>query len=243
MENNLLKIITNVTKDKVGHSHKKSLRNRAIDTVQKSCQKSLEMGCDYVLHTHSDGWVLNEHRLQHMAEYLYSQKKVLAIRGAGRHYNSEENTPFGHIDDHFFMFNCKKAKELKLFDFNPRDFRLDKWSVHSIWSTIFLSRLGLDKIWYYGNTKKMLDYNGKQMGRRGVKPAIYDPLFGTLHVHRSSFKKEGGKILQAYHLGNAGLDKTKYLQNFISKYNIYEPIKIYWNMQEIRNYVKRLFRL
>jgi len=227
----------------IRHYHNKSITHRAIDSVQKSCKKALEMDCDYIIHTHSDGWPLNEHRLQHMAEYLLRHDKLLAIRGAGKQFTSGRDTPFGHIDDHFFMFDAKKAKELNLFDFNPTEFRLDKWSVHSVWATIFLSRLGLDNIWYYGDTKRMLDHKGNPLGRRGVKPSIYDQVFQTIHVHRASFQGDGGRVLQAHYLSKAGLDCTKYLQNYISKYNIYYPVKIIYSLQEIKNYVKRIFGL
>lgn len=222
---------------------KTKLRTRAIDTVQKSCQKSLEMPADHILHTHSDGWVLDEHRLEDLVRFLKNKNKSLAIRGSGETYNSCKETPYGHIDDHFFVFNRKQAIINNLFDFTPEDFNLHRHSVHDVWATIFLAKLGLKNIWYYGNTNDMIGWDGKPLGRRGVKPSIYDPLFKTLHVHRSSFKNYTGETLQARMLAQHHLTKTPYLQDFIKLNNNHKKLRIKWTTQEMKNYAKRLFGL
>jgi len=219
---------------------KTKLRTRALDTVQKSCQKSLEMPVDYVLHTHSDGWVLDEHLLEDLVHSLKKKKKFLAIRGCGRTYNDCDETPYGHIDDHFFVFDRKQAIVNNLFDFTPEDFNLHRHSVHDVWATIFLAKFGLKNIWYYGDTKDMLGWNGKTMGRRGVKPSIYDPTFKTLHVHRSSFKNHTGETLQARMLSQHHLTNSPYLQNFIRLNNNHKKIKIKWTKREVKNVAKRI---
>ena len=219
---------------------KERIRNRSLDTVQKSCQKSLEMSVDYILHTHSDGWVLDEHRLEDLVRFLKGKRKTLAIRGSGKTYNDCEETPYGHIDDHFFVFNRKQAIINNLFDFTPEDFNLNRHSVHDVWATIFLAKLGLKNIWYYGNTKDMIGWNGKPLGRRGVKPSIYDPIFKTLHVHRSSFKNYTGETLQARMLAQHHLTNSSYLQDFIKLNNNHKKIKIKWTTQEVKNVAKRI---
>lgn len=228
------------------------LKRRTLDTIMKSCTKAMEMPVDYIIHTHSDGWVLDEEAIRKLVAELKLENKALAIRGFGDTYEQcdrttigkyhlIEGTPFGHVDDHFFVFNKKKFLEKKVFDFEPTDFSLYRHNIHDVLATVFLVKLGLKDIWYYGNTAKMTGWNGKPMVKRGVKPSIYDDDYKTLHVHRGSFKNGYGQQLQAWMLQNHNLNKTEFIKEFIRKYGSKRlQLEVKLSGEEIRDRIRRI---
>ncbi|MFX1294027.1 MAG: hypothetical protein ACFFD2_04110 [Promethearchaeota archaeon] len=201
----------NKLKDKV------SIILRSTDTVQNSCIAAMEMDVDYIIHMHSDAWVLNETKLIELIEKLKSMNKKLAVRGAGleQYY---KDSPFGHMDDHFFVFEKKYFLENNIFDFLPEEFWPHRFTIHGILFTNFLIKLGLKRIWYYRDTKDLLCFDGKKMNQRGVRPSSFDPYYKFLHLHRGSFPYDYGQKVQAMYLKEAGFQKSEFIKQFINRY-------------------------
>lgn len=189
---------------------------RSTDTVRQSCQNALNMDVDYIIHMHSDAWVLNEKKLIDLISELNLNKKKFALRGAGLE-ELYQDAPLGHMDDHFFIFDRKYCLDNKVFEFKPEHFFPHIFTVHGILFINILTKIGLDKIWYYQNTKNLLNYDNKVLGMRTVKPVSYDPIHEFFHLHRGSFPDNYGKKIQAVYLKEAGFNKSEYINKFINE--------------------------
>lgn len=190
---------------------------RSTDTVRRSCENALKMDVDYIIHMHSDAWVLNEKELIDIVSKLKKSNKKIALRGAGLE-TLYQDTPLGHMDDHFFIFEKKFFIESNVFNFKPEHFFPHVFTVHGILFINIITKVGLDKIWYYADTKNLLNFDNRELNMRTVKPVSYDPKYGFLHVHRGSFPDEYGKIIQAIYLREAGFSNSKFIADFINTY-------------------------
>jgi len=200
------------------------LRVRAADSVQRSCQGALKLDVDYVIHMHSDAWVLDEDRLRLFIDDLDSRGKKLAVRGDGLERVDYARTPSsacGHLDDHFFAFNRRFFIEKNVFDFVPEELFPHKYSVHGMLMMIFVTRVGLRNIWYYRFINDLLCYDNKKFLVKNVKPSIFDDMYRFVHIHRNSFPGDYGKRIQAMYLKNEGFGRSRFVRDFIDRY--YDP--------------------
>jgi len=202
---------------------------RSTNSVQMSCVGAMEMEVDYIIHMHADAWVLNEIKLLELVKDLKRSGKFLAVRGCGLEYLGGD-IPFGHVDDHFFVFEKKYFKRNKILDFHPEELWPHKNTIHGILGSVFIVKMGLRNIWYYRNTKDLLCYDDKILGYRGVKPSSYDPYYGFLHVHRGSFHNNFGKNIQAMYLKEAKFNNSEMINNFI-KDNFIPKYKLIYSLQ------------
>ena len=209
---------------KNNHRDHTVLRMRAADSVQKSCKAALSFDVDYIIHMHSDAWVLDEKALHKFIEQIHKRKKMLAIRGDGLERVDYVRTPSsacGHLDDHFFAFNRKYFKEHHIFDFIPEELFPHKYSVHGMLMMVFVVKVGLHNIWYYRFLKDLVCYDNKKMKIKNVKPSVYDETYHFVHIHRNSFPGDFGKRIQALYLKSHNLGKSPLIKNFINAY--YDP--------------------
>lgn len=189
---------------------------RSTDTVQKSCLNALKMDVDYIIHMHSDAWILDEERLIELVNRMIQLNKKIAIRGGAR-FDSPSSSQLLCMDDHFFLFEKKFCLENKIFDFSPELFFPERYNVHEILFLQILSKAGLQNIWYYRNTKQLQNYDQKELVLNTVRPVSYDPYFHFLHVHRGSFPGKYGQKIQAKYLIEHHFSKSSYIQSFIEK--------------------------
>jgi len=192
---------------------------RSTETVQKSCLGALSLDVDYILHVHADAWVLNEKKLRALLKEVKKRNKKFVIRGLGLSYMGND-TPLGHMDDHFFIFEKEFAIERRFFDFNVEEFWPHKLSVHGILITNLISKIGLSNIWYYRNEIDLTYWDGKKKisPKSPAKPSNYDNDFEFLHLHRQSFPLDYGKKIQALYLSEAGFNKSDYIKEFLDRY-------------------------
>ena len=203
---------------KIPSPRRTSIVLRSTETVQKSCLGALSMDVDYVIHMHADAWVLNEKKLNLLAQSLKEKNKRFAIRGIGFSWMGTD-TPLGHIDDHFFLFHREFAKDRRIFEFNAEEFWPHKMSVHGIIATNLISKAGLANLWYYRHAKDLVDWDGRKKSVfLSVKPSSYDELYGFLHLHRQSFPEDYGAKIQAMYLKEAGFRRSKLINDFLSRY-------------------------
>jgi hypothetical protein len=178
--------------------------------------------CDYIFHTHCDGWMLTEDGVIKLIEQLHHRGKKLACRGTGledifRPWTS--NCAFGQVDDHFFAFNRQWFNDKRVWDYEPGDMLMHRYSVHGTLMNIFAVRVGYSNMWYYKELKDCEDYKGDKCSDNEVKPCLYDPEYGFLHIHRGSLPNEWGKNLQSYFLLlYADIELASNVCHFIHKY-------------------------
>jgi hypothetical protein len=210
-----------------------NLRYRVIDTIRKSCKAALELNPNTIMHVHSDAWPLNEKKYLKIVSNMYKNESYLALRGFG-HGVYPGSSPLGHVDDMFFIVDAQHAKHVDLFNIRPLALLPHLQSIHGILNTVFLAKVGLDKIYHYDNHMNMVLWKGKkkiQPYSRG-KPVIYDENYEFLHLHRQSFPDHYGEKLQAIYLRSAGLIKGKYIKEFINKWQC-NPNDVYKNLDKI----------
>lgn len=204
---------------------------RSTDTVQKSCLNALEMDVDYIIHMHSDAWVLDETRLIELVNTMIHLNKKIAIRGGAR-FDCISPSQMLCMDDHFFLFEKKFCQENRIFDFSPEFFFPDRYNVHEILFLNILVKAGLHNIWYYRNTKQLQNYDQRELALNTVRPVSYDPYFHFLHVHRGSFPGKYGQKIQAKYLMEHHFSKSLYIQSFIEK-----------NTKNLEQCMEKLFEL
>lgn len=191
---------------------------RSTDTVQKSCSLALK-NTEYVMHIHCDAWPLNEEKLLEHFKLIINSDYDFAFRGLG--YSAQRaDAPLGHVDDHFFIFNSKKAKENKLFEFNAIKLLPHKLTIHGIITLQLLSKIGMDGILFYDvfdkNSKHECWENEKKIfPHYPVKPSLIDIKRAFVHINIDSFPINYGRQLQCFYLEkyqlNSGDNIKKYL--------------------------------
>jgi hypothetical protein len=193
---------------------------RSTSTVQKSCKLAME-NVDYVMHIHCDAWPLNEESLlKHFKSIIDTDYRV-AFRGLG--FSKYRNdTPLGHVDDHFFIFNSTEAKKSKLFEFKAQEMLPHKLTVHGILSANILTKIGMKNILFFDIFKKSNNYicwEGveKIFPSYPVKPSLMDKKRQFLHVHKESFPENYGQQLQSYYLNNNNIKKGRHVVDYIFK--------------------------
>jgi hypothetical protein len=219
-----------------------SMACRVFDSIKKTCAGADNLGCDYVIHLHTDAWTLKEEGVRNLARTLKKTGKVLAIRGMGfTKYRSD--CPLGHVDDMFMMYNAAYAKRVGLFDVNPLTMLPTRLSMHGILSTLFLGKVGLDKIFLYDRLTENVYWDGwpHKIGYRGMLPTAFDPKRGFLHVHRGGLPGEFCQNIQAMYLQDYGLTKGEHIEPFLQKYTV-DKQKLMKDIREVELKVNRKLR-
>ena len=111
------------------------------------------------MHLHSDAWPLSEKKYLRLIDEMYGKRAKLGIRGFG-HGVYPWSSPLGHVDDMFFIADAEHAKKVDLFDIRPLALLPHKQSVHGMLNTVFLAKVGLDKIYHYDNHMNMILWDG-----------------------------------------------------------------------------------
>lgn len=187
---------------------------RSTDTVQRSCLNAMTMDVDYIIHMHSDAWVLNEDKLNDLIKLMVSNNKRVAFRG-GTGFDYAYMSQMMAMDDHFFIFEKEFAIESKLFEFSPEYFFPERYNVHEILFMNFLVKAGLQNIWCYRKIDQLYNYDGKIHGWNTLRPVSWDPQYMFLHIHRGSFPGTYGAQIQANYLKKCGFSKSDFIQQFI----------------------------
>ena len=215
---------------------------RSSDTVQRSCLAAMEMDVDYIVHMHSDAWCLSEEKIIELVNKMKDLKKKVAVRGPGIEYYIS-NHKFGYIDDHFFVFEKEYFQKKEVFNYKPEDFFPHVNTVHQITFINILTKVGLERIWYYRKTQDLLCYDEKKLIIPGVKPSSFDSYYMFLHVHRGSFPNGYGKSIQAMYLKEQDFNNSSLIKEFINE-NYVEHEKLMSILLKYENKInKRLLLL
>ena len=82
--------------------------------TQREALKRLSHDCDYIMHTHSDGWFLNFKKLEELFEEMIESDKDFYYRGVGITKPYFPGAPIGSLDDHFYIITSSAIKKSKL---------------------------------------------------------------------------------------------------------------------------------
>lgn len=210
-----------------------NMRCRVADCIKKSCLGAINAGADYVMHLHTDAWPLKEEAILNIIKNMQKEKKDFAFRGLG-FSKYRHDCPVGHIDDMFFIINSKTAVKKEYFNFNTLAFMPHKLSIHGVLSLIVLGKIGLENTLHYDNFKNNLFWDNKKHPGdiERVRPSIYEPNLGLLHVDTPTFPKDLGKSIQALYLTKNNLINGKNIQKFLSENYIPE--------KKLKNILKKI---
>ena len=201
------------------------LRIRIHYAIMEGCKQMTKFSnCDFIVHTHCDGWFMNEDKLLMLIETMATKNKAIAVRGTGLGDINKpwtSNTAFGQADDHFFVFERKFADERAMWEYLPEDMLMKKHSVHGTLMNIFAVKGGFSNMWYYKTHENSLDCLNRMSIDNEVKPCLYDPDYGLLHVHRGSLPPGWGEALQAEYMFHNRYDyiPPKSWATFINKHH------------------------
>jgi len=203
------------------------IRLRAANCVRLACSLLTDFSdCDYIVHVHSDAWLLSEEGLQKFIHDLKSRNKFVAVRGVGLgdvYKPGTSNHAFGQADDHFFAFHREFAEIHDIWRYRVSDMLMRSYSVHGTLMTVLAVKAGLRNIWYYKKLGDCLNCYGEPSTDNEAKPCIYDQEYRFLHLHRGSLPGDWGQSLQAWFLDTC-LDQytpPESIRQFI--HNYYDP--------------------
>jgi len=178
-----------------------------MESVRASCKAMTNTRVDYVIHTHTDGWLMDEDALRKLVTDMDRKNKRVACRGKGIEYTwhpFRNCNSFGQVDDHCFIFDRAYADYVKLWDFQPESMLYHKHSIHALLAILFAVKVGFENVWWYRKTQNLLDLFGGCSS--SLNPVSYDPWLHFIHINRSSLHGDWGKSVQAAFLRAYGYD-------------------------------------
>ncbi len=198
---------------------------RILDGIKKSCTAANELGCDYVMHLHTDAWPLNEDEFLVLVNLMKKERIPFAARGMGLG-KARPDCPLGHLDDMFFIYSVPFVERIGFFKYKPLELLPDRLTIHGVLSLLIVGRVGLGNFYLYENHTHQVFWDGKKADphfERG-KPMMFDPQKAFLHVHSQSFPGDLGKNLQAYYLHKYDITKGPVIEAFLQKYLLQDKV-------------------
>lgn len=190
--------------------------------AQKTGLKELAETCDYVMHTHSDGWILDGKAVESIINEMILRNCVLGYRGMGLTFRNFPGSPTGTIDDHFYIVKSVSIKNSLFLDKALIDYLPGYFNIHGILSTWIISEIGVSRAYYYDNTRNWLNWDGTIRNYKNGNPLrsyVYSSKFSLLHCHSDDFPDSYGKALQVKHIKNVKhYEKSSILKKFVFDY-------------------------
>lgn len=203
--------------------------------AQRTGLIQLSETCDYVMHTHADGWILSGEKVETIINTMNEKKCGIAFRGMGITFRNFPGSPTGSIDDHFYIVRSSQI-QASLFLKKPLvDFLPGYFNIHGILSQWIISEIGISKAYYYDNTRSWLNWdNSKRNFEKGnpLRSFVYNSEYALLHCHCDDFPNKLGQALQARYIKKVkNYTDSKNLHSFVEKYqneNVLEDLlKLY----------------
>lgn len=194
---------------------------RILESFKITCKACMEAECEYVMHLHADAWPLDEKRLNDLVSELEASDRKLAVRGPGFAYRSPR-FPTGFVMDQFFIFEAEYFSDINFFDFNPMDL-MPHVSIHNSLMLLLLGKVQRSNIWFYSDMSDDLYWDGKAKEELSdavirVRPSVFDPKWGLVHVATDAFPEKYGKSVQAMYLERFDIDRGNRIPKFIQEH-------------------------
>ena len=177
---------------------------------------------EYVMHTHSDGWLLDKCSIKNLIDKIYASDIEFAYRGTGFTFQNLLGSPTGSIDDHFYIVKSSAIKKSIFINKALIDYLPGYFNIHGILSSWVISEFGLTKSLHYDDTRTWINWDGSIRNYKKGNPLrayVFNPQFGLLHCHADDFPRNTGKALQAYHLSLVDdLKENEVIVKFINEY-------------------------
>jgi hypothetical protein len=135
--------------------------------------------------------------------------------------------------DQFLLFNTDYAESISLFDYNPLDL-MPHTNIHNALSVLLIGRVGMSNIWIYSNFEDDQHWDGKSTIQpfASVRPAIFNPTWGYVHVAVDEFPNDLGRDLQAIYLKENGITEGEHIKKVISSQSL-EKEELFQELAEI----------
>lgn len=220
----------------VDNSSKATLSSSLTKRIWNSQAAGLNEASKYspiVMHTHADGWPLEESFLIEQIQLISEKKALVTYRGAGLNYSSPKTKePLGKIDDHFYFVSSVCVKKSNLLKLEIQDIDVEKFNIHGLLALWFKSEIGISNCYRYESFDDYLYWDESQVYTvKYIQPLLRPFVFGqrskTIHCHISDFPENLGRALQCYYLNKYGFKKDEFYY-FASKYGderVFEKIK------------------
>lgn len=213
--------------------HMVSMTSR-VWLTQREALKRLSDDCDYIMHTHSDGWFLNFKKLEELFEEMIESDKDFYYRGVGITKPYFPGAPIGSLDDHFYIITSSAIKESQLMKREIYDCLPGYFNIHGLLSSLLVNDIGISKSKHYDDGKSWKSWdetNVKFLEANPLRPFVFNTQYGLLHCHVEDFPESMGRSLQANYLKRFQLDlESDSIRNFCDKHhddNIDKKLKSY----------------
>ena len=132
-------------------------RMRQYDTIKKAV-----LGCideaEFVIQWHGDACALDDSAIFSMLDEMERNDKKVAFRGKWKgHDVCRTKRPYGHVDDHFVIFNSRHVKETRLYNEDTQVEDVAKvagsWSSEGIMSYVIQNATPQEKLWHYDDMR------------------------------------------------------------------------------------------
>ncbi|EGU40417.1 hypothetical protein [Vibrio splendidus] len=197
---------------------------------------------DYIMHTHSDGWILNKDFPLQLATKMMTENYDFAYRGVGITYQNPIGSPTGTIDDHFYMVSSKLVNKSLFIRKSLPDYLPGFFNIHGILSTWIISEVGVSNSFHYDDTREWLNWDGSNRNYKIGNPLrayVKNEKLGLIHCHADDFPENAGKAIQANDLNKyRELADDPEISKFIEKYSANVDIKLLKHYEKLSKRLK-----
>ena len=185
------------------------LRNESITAriweAQRQGLIELSEDNDFVIHTHSDGWILSEFKLLNIIDLISKSNKVMAFRGPGLSYRNSKGEILGKLDDHFYILKASFLQKSNFIRRSPLSLPINLLNIHGILAFWIHAEISLEKTIHYEDFTNVYDWEGKiidysKTNAPMLRPLLFSDEYLFVHIHQSDFDFNFGKSFQAYYL-------------------------------------------
>jgi hypothetical protein len=216
-----------ISREKGYFDHMVSLTSRVWIT-QREGLKTLAQSCDYIMHTHADGWFLNSVELKKILETVKNKRIDFAYRGVGLTKPYFPGAPVGSLDDHFYIVSSAAVKSSSLMKRKLVDCLPGYFNIHGILAWFLINDVGIANSYHYDDGKGWVSWDDKNvhyMIANPLRPYVLNSQLGLLHCHVEDFPNDTGRSLQANQIVEYGLDKKSEVLNAFLKIYLKRDIK------------------
>ncbi|MXR51180.1 hypothetical protein GRX03_06115 [Halovenus sp. WSH3] len=173
---------------------------------------------------HADAWQLSEEGFEEIRTEMTEFDAAVAYKSSTR--NFIQRHPPGSVMDQFFVLDAERARSAEVFKRSPLDFP-PPISPHETLMAIWVSAFGWNDMYQYSTRQEEEYWDGEPTmdyhsgtGSNPVRPMMYNPEYGQLHIAAEDFSNSLGRQLQASYLRRHDITEGGTVEQFLDDYGI-----------------------
>lgn len=195
-----------------------NMRYRIYDSIRTAVDGvARHEDVDHVLHVHTDAWPLSERRVHDVVEEMERRDASFGFKTRTEHFLN--NYPPGHIMDQFMFFDTTDTDGVDFLSHPPREI-FPAPSIHQLLTMQSFYELGWSGVYHYCWRENETYWDGTPVVSNGnpVRPMMYNPEFGQVHVAVEDFPGDLGRSLQAHYLQRHDIDAGERVEELLDRH-------------------------